>query len=178
MVFSSQIYRILAKLIPVLLVCKSIILIIVITGCAENLDNSIAPSDDASPSEGAETLDLREANVTHVAYDISTNNFSVSLIHDDDNETGYADWWQVETLQGDLIARRVLTHRHSSTEFTRSQTIVFDDHIQWVVIRAHDQDHGYGGQAIIFNIEDQRMEKVDQGEEPFSFVTYQPGNLE
>jgi hypothetical protein len=51
-------------------------------------------------ASGDTDLDLREANVVDVAFEGSGGSyrFDVTLYHDDDGESGYADWWQVETL--------------------------------------------------------------------------------
>lgn len=96
----------------------------------------------------------------------------MTLHHDDDNESGYADWWQVETLDGVYLDRRVLTHRHTSEPFTRSLMISFAPDISWIVIRGHDQDHGYGGQVMLLNVTNQEKIKVNQGEDPQDFSEY------
>ena len=65
--------------------------------------DAATPATDEETATGAADLDLREANVTGVeleARDDDTYRVSVTLIHDDDGEDGYANWWQVETLDG------------------------------------------------------------------------------
>jgi hypothetical protein len=123
-----------------------------------------------SPAETA-TLDLTEANVTSVGIspDGSTYDFSVELYHDDDGEEGYANWWQVETLDGDRLGRRELLHPHSTAPFTRSKTIEIPEEISCVVVRGHDQTHGYGGQAILVSLPDGTTRAVKQGSDPQSF---------
>ena len=74
-------------------------------------------------------LDLREANVIAVSYSLDTSRLAVTLLHDDDNESGYANWWQVESLSGELLGRRELTHRHNSQPFTRDLSIEIDESI-------------------------------------------------
>lgn len=118
-------------------------------------------------------LDLREANVTAVNYEPlsgSSYRFSVTLIHDDAGEAGYANWWQVETTDGRLLGRRELLHAHGTREFTRSETIEIPSGTTRVVVRGHDQTHGYGGQVMIVDIETGRTETVRQGPEPRSFA--------
>ena len=63
--------------------------------------DAATPATDEETATGAADLDLREANVTGVeleARDGGAYRFAVTLIHDDDGEDGYANWWQVETL--------------------------------------------------------------------------------
>jgi hypothetical protein len=116
-------------------------------------------------------LDLREANVTGVESSHSGGavTFDVTLYHDDDGEEGYANWWQVERLDGTQVGRRVLTHPHSTKPFTRSDTYEVPDDVTCVVVRGHDQTHGYGGQAAVVNLESGAVSLVDQGSERRSF---------
>jgi hypothetical protein len=120
-------------------------------------------------------LDFREANVTGATYEPQDNGhtFSVTLYHDDDGEDGYANWWQVETLDGKYLGRRALLHAHGTREFTRSGQITVPADVKYVVIRGHDQTHGYGGQAIILNLETGDQDKIKQGSNPMDFSGYQ-----
>ena len=116
-------------------------------------------------------LDLREANVTSVTFSREgdeTHNFDVTLYHDDDGEDGYANWWQVESLDGARLGRRDLTHPHGTQRFTRSETVETGEET-CVVVRGHDQTHGYGGRAVVVNLETGETNGVLQGEEPSSF---------
>ena len=118
-----------------------------------------------------EELDLREANVMAVSFreeGDGTHAFDVTLYHDDEGEDGYANWWQVESLEGDCLGRRVLTHSHGTRRFTRSETVETGDE-NCVVVRGHDQTHGYGGRAVVVNLETAETRGVLQGEEPSSF---------
>ena len=132
---------------------------------------SEATADATSVAETPE-LDLREANV--VGVDVTRQNgsyrFAVTLYHDDDGESGYADWWQVETLDGEQLGRRTLLHAHSTAPFTRSETISIPEGISHVVVRGHDQTHGYGGQAMVVTLENGETEAVRQGPEPRTFA--------
>ncbi|NHN40681.1 hypothetical protein G9C85_03395 [Halorubellus sp. JP-L1] len=139
--------------------------------------------------EGAETadgggtrtkadLDLQEANVTGVEIEEQGGGeilFSVTLYHDDDGEDGYANWWTVETLDGEELGRRELLHEHGTGEFTREQTISVPDDVDCVVVRGHDQMHDYGGQAAIVSVPSGETRFVDQGQKRKSFAdTYCP----
>jgi hypothetical protein len=94
--------------------------------------------------------------------------FDVTLYHDDDGEDGYANWWQVETLAGERLGRRELLHPHGTREFTRSATVSVPDGTTCVVVRGHDQTHGYGGRAMVVSLESGATRVVDQGPEPQS----------
>jgi hypothetical protein len=121
----------------------------------------------------AADLDLREANVVGVELDEASGavRFDVTLYHDDDGEDGYANWWQVETLDGDQLGRRDLLHAHSTDPFTRSETIEVPADVNCVVVRGHDQTHGYGGQALTVAVETGTTAAVRQGPEPESVST-------
>lgn len=129
------------------------------------------PSGSLTPTAGA--LDLREANVTAVALEGRDDGvrFDVTLYHDDDGEEGYANWWQIERRDGTRLGRRELLHAHGTREFTRSATIAVPDGTACVVVRGHDQTHGYGGRAMLAAIDSGTTRGVDQGPEPRSFDT-------
>ena len=121
---------------------------------------------DDGTATGAADLDLREANVTGVeleARDGGAYRFAVTLIHDDDGEDGYANWWQVETLVGDRLGRRDLAHAHDTRAFTRSETVDVPESADCVVVRGHDRTHGYGGQAALVAPADGTVRLVRQG---------------
>jgi hypothetical protein len=132
-------------------------------------DDEETPTDDASTDP--DVLDLREANVVGIEIDDSDgqHSFSVTLHHDDDGEEGYANWWQVEQLDGTQLGRRDLTHPHSNQPFTRSASIEIPEEVTCVVVRGHDQTHEYGGVAMLVDIESGATRAVDQGSEPQTF---------
>jgi hypothetical protein len=121
-------------------------------------------------------LDLREANVVGVEFERSGDayRFSVTLYHDDDGEDGYANWWQVETLDGTRLGRRDLLHAHSTAPFTRSETVSVPADTGDVVVRGHDQTHGYGGQAVVVDLETGTTHVVAQGPEPRDLSAFDP----
>lgn len=134
-----------------------------------NGGNGGEPTDGDGGDDGS--LDLREANVTGVDVERADGElrFSVTLIHDDDGEEGYANWWRVEDLDGERLGRRDLAHPHGTQEFTRSETIAIPGGVDCVVIRGHDQTHGYGGQAMLYDLEAGSSRSVRQGPEPTDF---------
>ncbi|MFC4541365.1 hypothetical protein ACFO5R_05435 [Halosolutus amylolyticus] len=137
-------------------------------------ENDGPDSGDGSESDGteqgADDLDLREANVVGVEFDAEDGAyaFDVTLHHDDDGEDGYANWWQVERLDGTRLGRRDLLHAHSDQPFTRSETVDIPDDVTCVVVRGHDQTHEYGGRAMLVALETGATRAVDQGSEPRS----------
>jgi len=135
-----------------------------LAGCADDAD----PGGDAADGDD---LDLREANVVDVAVDPTADGygFDVTLHHDDDGEEGYANWWQVERLDGGRLGRRDLLHAHSEQPFTRSETIAVPDGVTCVVVRGHDQTHGYGGLAAVVDLDAEAVRTVDQGPDPRPF---------
>jgi hypothetical protein len=158
-----------------------------VAGCSGSNDGDGSPTADASEpasatTEASETastatgtsggsgLDLREANVVGVSVerDGDVYEFDVTLHHDDDGEDGYADWWQVERLDGTRLGRRELLHPHSQQPFTRSATVEIPDGVDCVVVRGHDQTHGYGGRLAVVALASGAVADVDQGPEPQS----------
>lgn len=136
-----------------------------LAGCTTDEPTSTArtATEDGGPT--AEELDLREANV--VAVDVASVDggyrFSVTLHHDDAGEDGYADWWQVETVDGERIGRRELLHAHGTEPFTRSTTVAVPGGVDCVVVRGHDQVHGYGGRAMVVDLASGETWSVSQG---------------
>lgn len=130
----------------------------------------------AVSQEAEDELNLAEANVMDVDYSQvgaeREYRFSVTLYHDDDGEDGYANWWQIETLDSEGIGRRKLLHAHGTKEFTRSSTIKIPEETRYLVVRGHDQTHGYGGRAAVLDLELEEIEFHDQGAEPDDFSDY------
>ncbi len=145
------------------------------TDAATTAEPSATP--DVTPGAGASTasptttpgsadFDLREANVLAVEVTPTGggHRFSVTLQHDDDGEDGYANWWVVEALDGTELGRRPLAHSHGNEPFTRSTTVDVGDR-SCVVVRGHDQTHGYGGRAAVVAVRSGVAGLVDQGSE-------------
>ena len=150
--------------------------LVALAGCAESNTGTEADTDaNGAESEppAANELDLREANVVDVGFEATDGGyvFDVTLHHDDDGEEGYANWWQVERLDGTRLGRRELLHAHSEQPFTRSETVAVPEDVARVVVRGHDQTHGYGGVAALVAFDDGSVRFVDQGPEPRSFDT-------
>ena len=134
--------------------------------------DSIEKSDSTGDQSG-EPLDLREANVVNVSFEKEGGEytFTVELYHDDDGEDGYANWWQVERLDGTRLGRRDLSHAHSTAPFERSNREAYEvpEDVTCVVVRGHDQTHGYGGQAMLVDLESGETGAVRQDSDRQSF---------
>lgn len=122
----------------------------------------------------AAELDLREANVTGVDLEErgGAHRFAVTLHHDDDGEAGYADRWQVATPDGRELGRRELAHPHGTRPFTRSAVIEVPAGVRYAVVRGHDQEHGFGGQAAVVELATGAVERIRQGSAPMDFGGY------
>ena len=140
--------------------------------CIAFLTACSSSSDEPSSEYDLTGLDMSEANILTVEYDATQARFDVTLIHADDDEAGYADWWQVETLDGNLLGRRELTHAHGNAAFTRTHYITVPAGIDYVVVRGHDQTHDYGGQAIVYDLSTGIQDKIKQGSQALDFSNY------
>jgi hypothetical protein len=145
----------------------------VLPGCATERTPDESGDSTVTDATSATTLDLREANVVDVTVD-STDDavaFDVTLHHDDEGEDGYANWWQVERLDGTRLGRRDLLHAHARQPFTRSATLDVPAGATCVVVRGHDQTHGYGGRVALVDVDVDvgATRFVDQGADRRSF---------
>ncbi|SFH77121.1 hypothetical protein SAMN04488066_1284 [Halorubrum aquaticum] len=148
-----------------------------LAGCVDRdptdpgVGGSGSPEGNGSEPPESEELDLREANVVDVAFETAADGyaFDVTLHHDDEGEDGYANWWQIERIDGTRLGRRDLLHAHTQQPFTRSETVSIPDDAGCVVVRGHDQTHGYGGLAALVELDSGARRFVDQGPEPRSF---------
>ena len=82
--------------------------------------------------------------------------FSVTLEHADTGWEHYANQWDVLTLDGEVIASRVLHHPHVNEQpFTRSLSAVsIAASVKQVKIRASDLKHGYSKQEYLVDLPD------------------------
>ncbi len=147
-----------------------------LTSCASGIETPILvetnppviasaePMEEITPTPSE--LDLQEANVIDVRFvklDDYMVRFDVTLLHDDDGESpSFADSWQVEDLVGNVLGERILAHSHGTIPFTRSATILITEGIDLVIVRGHDMEHGFGGQAARVNMTTGEVDFFDE----------------
>lgn len=80
----------------------------------------------------------------------NTFRFDVTLRHEDKGWKHYADNFEVLTVKGTLLGRRVLLHPHENEQpFTRALSRVrIPQGIKEVIIRGHDKIHKYGRKEL------------------------------
>lgn len=75
--------------------------------------------------------------------------FSVTISSPDEGCSQYADWWEVISLDGELLYRRVLHHSHVDEQpFTRSGGPVSIEGDAAVLVRVHMNTSGYSNLAM------------------------------
>jgi len=110
--------------------------------------------ENSEPQSDTSTND-KLAVVTAVTQSGNTGNytFSVTIESPDTGCDQYADWWEVVTIDGRLLYRRILSHSHVGEQpFTRSGGPVNISSDQDIIVRAHMNSTGYGEQVFKGNI--------------------------
>ena len=98
---------------------------------------------------GNDTQQLADVTAASVSGDPNSYQFSVTISSPDTGCDQYANWWEILTVDGSLIYRRILLHSHVDEQpFTRSGGPVAIEANQIVLIRAHLNKKGYGGKAL------------------------------
>lgn len=98
-----------------------------------------------------------EADITNVVVTQSDNGqfqFAVSVLHDDEGWDHYADAFEIVSLDGEILATRVLLHPHVGEQpFTRSVSgVEIHEELTQIIVRAHDSVHAYGGLELIVDL--------------------------
>jgi len=85
----------------------------------------------------------------HVSGEPGAYQLAVEIASPDTGCDQYADWWEVLSQDGKLLYRRILLHSHVDEQpFTRSGGPVAIVANSAVIIRAHMNTTGYGGQVL------------------------------
>ena len=82
--------------------------------------------------------------------------FDVTVEHPDTGWEDYADGWQVETPEGEILGVRILVHPHVGEQpFTRSLGgVIVPEDVTEVRIRPHDLVSGYGPVSVAIPLEE------------------------
>lgn len=103
----------------------------------------------ATPEPAPQTAVLADVISVNVSGDPGSYQFSVEISSPDSGCEQFADWWEVVSVDGKLLYRRILLHSHVNEQpFTRSGGPVAIDNNVAVIVRAHMSSGGYGGQAM------------------------------
>lgn len=147
-----------------------------IAGCSDYLPDGMASFDDLGGAADTPTTSpdptAPDTDVVSLQYrrDGSTYEFVVGL--EPPTGTGGANWWQVETLDGERLVRKAFDEPRTDGRVTTSTTVEIDDP-GGVVVRGHDVDAGYGGQVMLADLASGEPPVVEeQGREPTSFADY------
>lgn len=126
------------------------------------------------PDESTPGMAAAEIHVVGLHYksgeSASAYEFHVTLKAPKGGDVG-ADWWQVETLTGERIARKTFSEPRGS-RFNTSKGVEVPEDVNAVVVRGHGPKAGYGGQVMLADLEAGKIVLELQGPEPESFEGY------
>lgn len=113
---------------------------------------TFSPTKQEAPLSNSGFADVLSVKVSG---DPGSYQFAVEISSPDSGCERYADWWEVIASDEGLSYRRILLHSHVNEQpFTRTggPVQVLPDMV--VYIRAHMNDSGYGGQAMVGTVLD------------------------
>lgn len=147
------------------------VLIAVLGACSGGATTTIATAQ--SGSAGPTTTESRSVDTTVSVPDVAASDapvgqlcasvidaeatkngdtwtFALTVRSDDISTTEFGDSWELRTLEGEVIATRVLAHEHMNEQpFTRSMSgIVIPEGITTVIGVAHHSVGGYCGETL------------------------------
>lgn len=82
-------------------------------------------------------------------------NFSVTVRHDDDGWSHFADKWVILAPESEtVLGERVLFHPHDNEQpFTRGlRAVLIPAHYKQVRVRVHDRKHGWGSTDFVVDV--------------------------
>ena len=100
------------------------------------------------------TKELAEVRAVQVTGDPGAYRFNVTVKSPDSGCQQYANWWEIIDREGKLKYRRILTHSHVNEQpFTRSGGPVAVSPSDFLYVRAHMNNSGYGTQVYAGSVE-------------------------
>ena len=107
---------------------------------------ALAPA--ASAAGQADVLEVRAAQSG------GAWRFDVTVAHDDEGWSHYADAWRVVGPDGTVYGERILLHPHETEQpFTRSLSgVAIPESVESVTVQARDSVHGWGGAAVTIEL--------------------------
>ena len=105
------------------------------------------------------SIPLRASEAMIISVEVSGSDqaytFSVGISSPDTGCDQYADWWEVLSIEGTLLYRRILAHSHVNEQpFVRSGGPITISADKTVWIRAHMNQGGYGKQVYKGSVSD------------------------
>lgn len=127
------------------------LLLLVVAGCGNGTTTTQATA--TTPAQATTTVaEATEGCADVIGVEVSGDGpytFSVTVSSADTGWDRYADQWRIETLDGDVLGTRELTHPHVDEQpFTRSLGGVEMTAPQTVVVAARDSVSGYCGETV------------------------------
>lgn len=114
-------------------------------GCASN---DTLPDDDTGITSTV-LPDVADVVSVEVDSDGDLHTFSVGLLSPDVDCDQYADWWELLSVDGSLVYRRILNHSHVDEQpFVRSSTPIKLASNTPLIVRGHMHPVGYGGRMF------------------------------
>ncbi len=111
-------------------------------------DDSFIPETEPELDDVEMEMELAAITSVSVTGNEGAYTFAVEITSPDEGCEQYADWWEVVTLDGNLVHRRVLGHSHVNEQpFTRSGGPISLSVDQEVWVRVHMNNTGYSLQA-------------------------------
>jgi hypothetical protein len=114
-----------------------------------DMQNNSSEVDNGGNMQGSATINVADVISVDVSGNEGAYQFSIGISSPDTGCDQYADWWEVITVDGELIYRRILLHSHVNEQpFVRSGGPVSIAPDTEVIVRAHMNTGGYGGSAF------------------------------
>lgn len=142
-----------------------------LAGCADLLSPNAEQAAGGNESVGAPAgTATAEVDVVGLVYESRPTGHHFQVTLEAAAGTGGTDWWQLETLGGEKLARHPFD-RAREGRFTTATTVSTDGAAR-VVVRGHGTRSGYGGQVMLMDVPAGEITLERQGAKKQSFGDY------